>query len=132
MANAINLLAIIDHAGMLKQEIADKSAKLKELNEIIEASCDFSGSKTANLFGGAFKVKVQAKTTIKWDQDALENLRNNIGDAEFTKVFKWKYEHASAKDLDGAVKYGAFADQIRECYTETKASSTFTFEALEG
>ena len=99
----------------LVQEYADNKARADELTrrnaeiaDVLERRAVFKpGSHTGHLTAGGYKVTVTCRSNIKWDRDRLEAARQVLGDAEFFKIFGWKYEPRSSKDLNALLEYGA-------------------------
>lgn len=78
----------------------------QEINEIIprlEAGAQFKdGSKTGHLSVPGFKVKVEQKENISWDQEKLQIARAKLGDEAFHALFKAEYKPVSSAVLKAA------------------------------
>lgn len=124
--------ALVDRAAMLKESIAEMSEELRGINFQLAGQADYKeGSKTGHLIGRHYSAKVQLKENVKWDQAALNALRQTMGDEEFFKVFKWIFEPASAKTLAGALQFGQHGPLIEAARTVTPGTPYVTFEHLE-
>ena len=79
-------------------EIADELAKIAVFRD---------GSNSGHLEAGGYKVTVTRRFNTRWVAEKLENARKILTDELFFRVFKWKYEPHSKKDLDAFLKYAA-------------------------
>jgi hypothetical protein len=126
------LTELIDRAGVIHAEIAQKTLELRDLKTVIAKMASYKeGSKTGHIDGELFSATVQLKENVTWDQNKLEALRVLMGEEEFFKVFQWKFEPKSKKILDGALEFGQFGNQIREAFTVSPGSPQLSFKKLE-
>lgn len=127
-------VALIREGAGLKNEIDSKTKRLREINKQLAELAEYkAGSKTGSLVGAGYKVKVQLKETISWDQDKLDDTRQCLGDEVFFKVFKWKFEPQSKKDLDGFLEYAdeKYRSPILGAMTVKPAQPQVKYERLE-
>jgi hypothetical protein len=125
-------LSLVDLAGKLHEEIDVKTKELKEIKAKLAKAAEYKpGSKTGHIFGDNYSATVQLKEYVKWDQTALDTLRQTMGDEEFFKVFKWEFEPQSKKVLDGALEFSAFGADIKKTFTVTQGAPQISFKRLE-
>ncbi|MDR0620306.1 MAG: hypothetical protein LBJ61_00260 [Deltaproteobacteria bacterium] len=123
---------LVDRAALLHRDIAEKTDQLKEIKAKLAAMAKYrEGGATGHVYGSRFSATVTLKKNVKWDQGKLEGLREDIGDADFMKVFTWEYKPISQKDVDAAVKHASFGGKIEECFTATEGSPQVVFKPME-
>lgn len=124
--------ALVDKAARLKEELADKTEELRQINLTLAGRGEFKpGSKTGHLIGRHYRAKIQLKENTKWDQDLLNGAREVMGDEEFFRVFKWNFEPKNANALAGALEFGKHAEIIETARTISEGSPYVTFERME-
>ena len=97
----VDLDALATEYAENKAEADRLTQRNYEIAEVMEARARFKeGSSTGHLSAGGFKITLTKKVNEKWSQPALEVTRKELGDEWFFKIFKWKYEPQSKKDLD--------------------------------
>ena len=127
-----SVAALIDRAGALDAEVKRKTEELRTMKARVAELAEYKeGSKTGHAFGGRFKITVSLRENVKWDQDALNKLRDKMGDEEFFKVFEWAFEPKSKKLLDGAIEFGRFGEAIKGTFTTTPGAPQVTFKPIE-
>lgn len=112
---------------------ADK-ARLASINATLANLATYKeGSNTGHIYDANYHVKVTRKVNVKWDQAELSRARNALGDDLFFEVFKWKYEPASKKALDGFLQYGdkMMVALVEAAKTETPGTPAVEYETLE-
>jgi len=124
---------IIDRAASLKQEIAEKTEELRACNlAIAKNEAEYKpGSKTGHAFGNNFKAKVQLKTNVTWDQEALEFHRFKLGEDMFFHLFKWKFEPREGKAIENFIKFNEYGPILAKARTEKEGTPSITFEKIE-
>ena len=125
----------------LVREYADNKARADELTarnaeiaDVLEKRAVFKpGSNTGHLTAGGYKVTVTCRSNIKWDREQLEAARQALGDAEFFKIFGWKYEPRSSKDLNAFLEYGAqeLKNTVLKAMTTTPGKPAVRLEAVQ-
>ena len=91
-----------------KKEADALTARNAEIaDELVKAAAFDDGSNTGHLLAGGFKVTVTRRFNTRWVTEKLENARKVLTDELFFRVFKWKYEPHSKKDLDAFLEYAA-------------------------
>ncbi len=105
--NSEHLSYLIQEAYFLKQEKERIESKLKNLYESIITFANFSeGKKTVTLPSQlALTAKVSIRESLKWNQEKLCNLKNVMGEHQFSKLFKSEYKHNSKQVLDNFIDY---------------------------
>ena len=84
------------------------TARNAEIADLLTAEAKFKdGSNTGHLMAGGYKFTVTRKFNTKWLPEKLEIARAKMTDELFFKVFAWKYEPRSKKELDGFLEYAA-------------------------
>ena len=88
---------------------ADKlTARNAEIAEALDKLATFKdGSNTGHLTAGGHKVVVTRRFNTRWVTEKLEAARAKMTDELFFKVFGWRYEPRSKKDLDGFLEYAS-------------------------
>jgi hypothetical protein len=130
-ADAGEGLSAADRAGRLHEEKKRIEAELERLKPELAAQATFKGgSRTGHLSGSRYKVTVQLRENVSWSQDGLELARAAMGDEEFFRTFRWRFEPRSKKDLDEALKTSPHADIIRRACTTKEGSPYLTFTLL--
>ena len=91
-----------------KEKADQLTARNAEIAERLEAAARFKdGSNTGHLSAGGRKVTITRKFNTKWVGEKLEAARAKLTDELFFKVFAWKYEPRSKKELDGFLEFAA-------------------------
>jgi hypothetical protein len=120
-----------DRAGRLHMEIKRLEAELAALKPDLVAQAAFKeGCRTGHLAGNRFKVAVELRENVTWDQDKVEALRDEMPEEAFVAAWRWKFEAASKRAMDDALA-GPWGDRIREARTVRPGSPGLTFKALE-
>lgn len=84
------------------------TARNAEIAESLAAAAAFKdGSNTGHLSAGGFNITITRKFNTKWLAEKLEDARAKLTDELFFKVFAWRYEPRSKKELDGFLKFAA-------------------------
>jgi hypothetical protein len=123
---------MVDRAALLHEEIGQRERELKGLKEMLAAGASFKpGSGTGHAFGARYEAKVQLRENVKWDQDALNGLRTEMGDNAFLGLFKWSFEPVSAKIVGGYLQFGAFKEKVAAARTATPGSPQVSFRLME-
>ena len=123
--------ALVDELAAIKRREIELKTRADEIKALLNRSLDFGDKKTVHLFGNRFKATVQAKTAIKWDQDAVERLRGKMTETEFNGLFNWEYKHAGKKILDAYLSVSPFKDDIKASFTEKPLANYYAFESLD-
>lgn len=124
---------LIQIGAVLKDRINNDSAALAKINLKLESVAVFpDGKSTAHMAGGGYAVTVQRKQSMKWDQTALERVLTDMGNAAFFKMFKWEFELASSKALNGFLEFGDSEQTkaVRSAMIVAPASPYVTYKQL--
>lgn len=129
-----DISALIREGMDIKARMDADKKRLQNINKQLADIAEYKeGSNTGHIYDSNLHVKVQRKTNVKWDQKELNRARTALGDDIFFEVFKWKYEPASKKALDGFMQYGdkTCVDLVRGAMTETPGTPAVEYELLE-
>lgn len=114
ISNTAAMAGLGDLDGLVAEYAANKArsdeltARNAEIAEALEKAARFrDGSNTGHLTAGGQQVTVTRKFNTRWVAERLENARAALTDELFFKVFAWKYEPRSKKDLDAFLKHAA-------------------------
>lgn len=122
-----------EHAAN-KLEADRLTARNAEIAELLSAAATFKdGNNTGHLTAGGFRVTVTRKVNTRWDADKLETARRKLTDELFFKIFKWKYEPRSKKDLDAFLNLASseFRSSILAAMETSPAKPGVKLEALQ-
>jgi hypothetical protein len=125
---------LIREGAGLKRDIDRKTARLRDINQELATLAEFKNdAKTGYLVGAGYKVKVQLKENIAWDQEKLHMLRDNIPEEQFQKLFRMLYEPVARKAIDGFLAHAEkdLADGVRWAMTVKPGAPQVTYEPLE-
>jgi hypothetical protein len=125
------MVGLIDELGGLKAKADGIAARMREIRQTLDAEIDFGDKATAHLYGQRFKIKVERKSEIKWNQDRIEALRGLMPEADFTRLFKWTYSHSGKKILDDYLASSPFRDDIRDACEVIERTNAYTYDAIE-
>ncbi|MGE4442738.1 MAG: hypothetical protein AB7D27_14815 [Desulfomicrobium sp.] len=126
---------LIREGSALKEEIDEKSGRLREIHTRLAGLATFKdGKKTATVEGAGLRAKVQLKTYVKFDQEKVAFARTKMGDHAFSQVFGWTFKPRSQKDLDGFLAHGnpELVALVRDVMTITPGAPQVTYEPVEG
>ena len=105
---ATGLDALVLEYADNKARADELTARNAEIAEILEKAARFkNGSNTGHLTAGGKQVVVTRRFNTRWVAERLETARAALTDELFFKVFAWKYEPRSKKDLDAFLEYAA-------------------------
>lgn len=93
----------------LKQEIDQKTARLREINKALADQAEYKG-KTGHILNGKIKAKISLRENVKWDQEKLEEAKRFL--PIFPIVFKAEYKPKSTKALETAMHDENFKNAI--------------------
>lgn len=133
--NNTSVNQLIAEGAKTKAQLKMLQDKLRQINAALAGVAVFpDGKNTAHLAGNGYAVKIQRRENVKWNQDKLENCRRAMGNDEFFNVFTWEFKPASAKALDGFMKYGDqhFSALINDARTVTPGAPQVTYQTIEG
>ena len=120
---------MIREAAALDTEIRTKSRRLRELKSRLADSAHFQpGSRTGYITGGGFRVKIQLRDQIKWDQDRLRHLKARMPD--FSKLFKTEYKPVNKKVIDGYLSFGPHASVVKWAISQAPTHPQVSFISL--
>ena len=123
---------LVDRAALLHEDIAEKTAQLKEIKAKLAHLATYKeGSATGHIYGSRFSATVTLKKNVKWDQNKLVALRDEMGDDIFGKIFTWEYKPISQREVDAAMAHGRFGESIKGCFTSTEGSPQVSFKPME-
>ena len=105
---AVGLDALVLEYAANKARADELTARNAEIAEELEKVAAFGdGSNTGHLTAGGHKVVVTRRFNTRWVTEKLEAARAKMTDELFFKVFGWRYEPRSKKELDGFLKFAA-------------------------
>lgn len=91
---------LLSEGARLKARIDADTSRLREVNRALEGIAVFEdGKSTARLAADGIMAKIQRKTNVRWDQDALKKACGVMGAEAFCKVFKYEFKPKGAKEL---------------------------------
>lgn len=124
---------LIAEGAKLKEQEADIKARLADINKTLETMAEFCGKKTATIVGGGYRVKIQKRTNVRWDQAKLNEARQMMGNDEFFKAFTWRFEPKGARQLaeyfEATQEHNA--NIIKAAMTEKPGAPDVTYEPIE-
>jgi hypothetical protein len=123
---------IIAEGARLKEQIAIMEESLKNINAALAMAAEFKdGCKTGHLVGAGYRVKVVKRDNIKWHQDRLKLVKENLP-AHFNKVFVAEYSPESKKALDLEMAVNPDFAKAIEWSREIKEGTPYiTYERIE-
>jgi hypothetical protein len=125
---------LIREGASLKQAIDHMTAKLRDINKELAALAEFKdGGKTGHLAGAGYKVRVQLKDNVSWDQEKLRQLRDHLPAGHFDRLFRMVFEPASKKILDSFLEHGEpdLIEGIRWAMQVKTGAPQVTYEQME-
>lgn len=132
----VDINDIVNEAMKLKNEIAEKKERLSVLSkEIANAVTYKEGSATGHLHTPDCHVKVSKKSSVKWDQNLLNQARISLGNDDlFAQMFKWEWKPRDNKALKtflAVEKNQDCVNLITKAMVVTDAAPYITFEKIE-
>ena len=131
---AMGLDALVLEYAANKARADALTARNAEIAEELEKLAIFKdGSNTGHLTAGGQKVTVTRRFNTRWVAEKLEAARAKMTDELFFKVFAWRYEPRSKKDLDGFLEYASpeFRAAILEAMEISPGKPAIKLEALQ-
>ena len=131
---AVGLDALVLEYAANKARADALTARNAEIAEELEKLAIFKdGCNTGHLTAGGYKLTVSRKFNTKWRQEKLAEARSKLTDELFFRVFSWKYEPRSKKDLDGFLEYASpeFRAAILEAMETSPGKPAIKLEALQ-
>ena len=131
---AMGLDALVLEYAANKARADALTARNAEIAEELEKLAIFKdGCNTGHLTAGGYKLTVSRKFNTKWRQEKLAEARSKLTDELFFRVFSWKYEPRSKKDLDGFLEYASpeFRAAILEAMETSPGKPAIKLEALQ-
>ena len=131
---AVGLDALVLEYAANKARADELTARNAEIADALDKLAAFKdGSNTGHLTAGGYKVTVSRKFNTKWRQEKLAEARSKLTDELFFRVFSWKYEPRSKKDLDGFLEYASpeFRAAILEAMETSPGKPAIKLEALQ-
>ena len=122
---------LIEKGAKLYSDIHRMTAELREINKQLESMAEFkNGKKTTHVVGAGYRVKIEKRTNIKWDQKKLLKISEILPD-NFHKSFKSKYEPI-ASILKTQIEINPeFKNAIDWAKEENPGSPSVTYEPIE-
>ena len=97
---AVGLDALVLEYAANKARADELTARNAEIADALDKLAAFKdGSNTGHLTAGGYKVVVTKRFNTRWVTEKLEAARAKMTDELFFKVFGWRYEPRSKKDL---------------------------------
>ena len=119
---------LIQHGYMLKTQIADLSAQLKDINQKIADATEFkNGSKTGHISTPDINVKVVKRENVRWDQKKLLEIKEHF--PTFNMYFKPEY-----KPVARALKQSNEPELLKAvdwCKSVSEGAPTVTYELIK-
>ena len=131
---AVSLDALVLEYAANKARADELTARNAEIAEELEKAAVFrDGSNTGHLTAGGHKVVVTRRFNTRWVTEKLEAARAKMTDELFFKVFGWRYEPRSKKDLDGFLEYASpeFRQVILAAMETSPGKPAIKLEALQ-
>lgn len=131
---AVGLDALVLEYAANKAKADELTARNAEIAEALDKLATFKdGCNTGHLTAGGYKLTVSRKFNTKWRQEKLAEARSKLTDELFFRVFSWKYEPRSKKDLDGFLEYASpeFRAVILEAMETSPGRPAIKMEALQ-
>ena len=131
---AVGLDALVLEYAANKARADELTARNAEIANALDKLATFKdGCNTGHLTAGGYKVTVSRKFNTKWRQEKLAEARSKLTDELFFRVFSWKYEPRSKKDLDGFLEYASpeFRAAILEAMETSPGKPGVKLEALQ-
>ena len=131
---AVGLDALVLEYAANKARADELTARNAEIADALDKLATFKdGCNTGHLTAGGYKVTVSRKFNTKWRQEKLAEARSKLTDELFFRVFSWKYEPRSKKDLDGFLEYASpeFRAAILEAMETSPGKPAIKLEALQ-
>jgi hypothetical protein len=123
---------LVREGARLKAQIATAESKLKEINARLAEIAHFEpGSKTAHLVAAGYRVKVQRREYVSWDQEKLQQIRAHVGDLRFGGTFKVEYKPHNMKAVNAALMDPEMGEALRWAMTVKEGAPSVTYELLE-
>jgi hypothetical protein len=123
---------LVREGARLKAQISTAEAKLKEINARLAEIASFEpGSKTAHLVAAGYRVKIQRREYVSWDQEKLEQIRAHIGEQKFNGIFKIEYKPHGMKTINAALLDPEMGDALRWAMTVKDGAPSVSYEPLE-
>ena len=126
--------ALVREYAANKAKADELTARNAEIAEALDKLATFKdGCNTGHLTAGGYKLTVSRKFNTKWRQEKLAEARSKLTDELFFRVFSWKYEPRSKKDLDGFLEYASpeFRAAILEAMETSPGKPAIKLEALQ-
>lgn len=126
--------ALVREYARNKHELDALVERNREIARVLAGLAEYKeGAKSGHLLAAGYKVTTTLKEGVSWDQDALEAARIKLGDAEFLKVFRWKFEPKSSKALHGFFDYAPAeaAETVKKAMVVKPAQPQVKLEKLE-
>ena len=130
----VGLDALVREYAANKAKADELTARNAEIAEALDKLATFKdGCNTGHLTAGGYKLTVSRKFNTKWRQEKLAEARSKLTDELFFRVFSWKYEPRSKKDLDGFLEYASpeFRAAILEAMETSPGKPGVKLEALQ-
>jgi hypothetical protein len=120
---------MVDRCGELTQQIAALEHERSYLKKLIVGAARFLGdSRTCRVPGLGFVAKVERKTEIKYDKEALGRVLELMGEDDFRKFFDWEYVPIAKKtEIDGLIRGHPHGALIAEARVAREMSPSVTF-----
>lgn len=127
---------IVNEAMKLKEEISEKKEQLAVLSKEIARAASFKeGSSTGHIYTPDCHVKVSKKTSVKWDQNLLNQARTSLNNDDlFAQIFKWEWKPRDNKALKtflSVEKNQDCVNLINQAMVVTDSAPYITFEKVE-
>ena len=126
----MDLQALIFEGASLKQSIDAQTARLREINKILQDCAEFGDRKTAHLMASNIKVTVQRKENVKWDQKKLIQIAGFFPE-DFKTLFSIEYKPNGKKISNVLQTRTELSDAIKYCREVSEGAPHVTYERIE-
>jgi hypothetical protein len=125
---------LISEGAKLKQSIDAATSALREINFKLATTIPFKdGAKSTSTYGAGYKVKIQLRDNVSWDQGKLLQAKGFFPEDQWSALFKTIFEPTSKKALDSFLSNGEpeLANGIRWAMTVKPGAPSVVYEKIE-
>ncbi|UQZ90025.1 hypothetical protein C4J81_12765 [Deltaproteobacteria bacterium Smac51] len=129
----ISTARLVDEAAALKEKMERLADELNLMKQELAGRVEFRrGSGTSHAFGRVHSARIQMHGNLNWDQEALERLKEKIGEDYFYKIFRRVYEPKNQRALSGALRFGPYSSMIEAAASVSPGEPQVSFEPRDG
>lgn len=126
-----DLGSLLSEGAKLKARIDADKTRLAEINRELEALCEFpEGKATGHLAANGFRATVTRKTTVKWNQEKLNDAMKAMGSEAFRRVFTYEFKPVGTRQLNAFLEFGNENEvgMIRDAMTVSQGAPSVKYE----